>query len=107
VLEHRRSIYDAVVAIGWYGCCLVCTLSALLANNDGLMSHGLPGRMPPVVRAQGSAMSAPLNVRRARNHSKGQRAHIVPRLLGGKTGSTEQGNNCVAHNFRSHPGLPD
>jgi hypothetical protein len=38
-LEHMRSIYDGLVATGRYGCCLVRSLSTLLANNDGLASR--------------------------------------------------------------------
>ena len=42
-LEHMRSIYDALVATGRYGCCLVHSLSTLLANNDGLTSRVMSG----------------------------------------------------------------
>jgi hypothetical protein len=34
-LGHMRLIYDALVAMGRYGCCLVYALSELIANNDG------------------------------------------------------------------------
>jgi len=42
-LEHMRSIYDALVGTGRYGCCLVYALSELLANNDGLTSRAASG----------------------------------------------------------------
>jgi hypothetical protein len=42
-LEHMRSIYGALVATGRYGCCLVHSLSTLLANNDGLTSRAASG----------------------------------------------------------------
>jgi hypothetical protein len=42
-LGHLRLIYDALVATGRYGCCLVYALSELIANNDGLASRAPSG----------------------------------------------------------------